>query len=246
MGSPSHKAAMLDARESDTGVGVVVPTSGPYKGWHLVVANLAGYPKPPAPAAKPAPPVSPFKDLVAGQMFLKEMNWMASRKISTGFVAANGTKTYHPLERIKRDAMAAFLYRLAGSPAYTAPKTSPFADVKRGQQFYKEICWLASKKISTGYAGPHRTKIFRPLQVVNRDAMAAFMYRLAGSPSYKAPTRSGFTDVKKAQMFYKEISWLAAKGISTGWTATHGSRTFRSVQGVNRDAMAAFMYRWAH
>ena len=44
MSSPSHKAAMLDPRATDIGIGYVVPTSGPYAGWHQVVANLAAYP----------------------------------------------------------------------------------------------------------------------------------------------------------------------------------------------------------
>ncbi|GAA3295980.1 hypothetical protein GCM10017708_34790 [Arthrobacter citreus] len=39
----------------------------------------------------------------------------------------------------------------AGSPAYTPPARSPFADVSTGQQFYKEMAWLADQKISTGW-----------------------------------------------------------------------------------------------
>ena len=44
MGSPGHKAAMLDPKATDIGIGYVVPTSGPYAGWHQVVTNLAAYP----------------------------------------------------------------------------------------------------------------------------------------------------------------------------------------------------------
>lgn len=44
MSSASHKAAMLDPRATDIGIGYVVPTSGPYTGWHMVVSNLAAYP----------------------------------------------------------------------------------------------------------------------------------------------------------------------------------------------------------
>lgn len=44
MGSASHKAAMLDPKATDIGIGYVVPTSGPYAGWHMVVSNLAAYP----------------------------------------------------------------------------------------------------------------------------------------------------------------------------------------------------------
>lgn len=46
MNSPGHKAAMLDPKATDIGIGYVVPTSGPYKGWHMVVSNLAAYPAP--------------------------------------------------------------------------------------------------------------------------------------------------------------------------------------------------------
>jgi uncharacterized protein YkwD len=44
MNSPGHKAAMLDPKATDIGFGYVVPTSGPYAGWHMVVSNLAQYP----------------------------------------------------------------------------------------------------------------------------------------------------------------------------------------------------------
>ncbi|MCU1574375.1 MAG: peptidase and in, kexin, sedolisin [Micrococcaceae bacterium] len=244
MGSPSHKAAMLDGRETDAGVGYVVPSSGPYAGWHLVVSNLAGYPGA-APASSPAAPVStgPFSDLLPAQLFYKEMIWTNTKKISTGWLEANGKRTYRALQGTTRDAMAAFLYRLAGSPKYTPPAKSPFADVSTDQQFYKEMAWLASKKISTGWVDGSGKRTFRPLQPVDRQTMAAFLYRFSGSPKYTAPVKSPFSDVSTKQAFYKEMSWLAAKKISTGWTEANGKRTFRPSDDVARDAMAAFMYR---
>ena len=238
MNSPAHRNAMLDPRETHVGVGYVVPTSGPYKGWHLVVSNLAGYPK----SAQPAP-VSPFSDLVGGQQFLAEMNWMFNKGISKGWVEKNGTKTYRPLQSVSREAMAAFMYRLAGSPAYTPPKTPVFADVKTTHPFYKEISWLAAKGISTGWAQQNGTKVFRPGTVVSRDAMAAFLYRLKGSPTYTAPQTSPFIDVAKSNKFYKEISWLSASGMSSGWPKA-GKFEYRPNISIARDAMAAFMKRW--
>lgn len=44
MGSAGHKAAMLDPKATDIGIGYVKPTSGPYAGWTQVVTNLAAYP----------------------------------------------------------------------------------------------------------------------------------------------------------------------------------------------------------
>ncbi|MHA7295528.1 S-layer homology domain-containing protein, partial [Arthrobacter sp. HLT1-21] len=64
-------------------------------------------------------------------------------------------------------------------PAFTPPATSPFTDVSTTQQFYKEMAWLAESGISTGWDGPNGTKTYRALTPVNRDAMAAFMYRFS-------------------------------------------------------------------
>jgi len=131
-------------------------------------------------AAYEPPAVSPFADVSTGQQFYKEMAWLAEQKISTGWDEGNEVRTYRPLQAINRDAMAAFLYRMAGSPAYTAPAASPFADVSTGQQFYKEMAWLAEQKISTGWDEGNGVRTYRPLQPINRDAMAAFLYRLHG------------------------------------------------------------------
>jgi uncharacterized protein with LGFP repeats len=58
MNSPGHKAAMLDPRGTDAGLGYVVPTSGPYAGWHLMVSNMAAYASTPATAPTPLPSTS--------------------------------------------------------------------------------------------------------------------------------------------------------------------------------------------
>ncbi|MDQ0030426.1 peptidoglycan/xylan/chitin deacetylase (PgdA/CDA1 family) [Arthrobacter bambusae] len=196
------------------------------------------------PPPPPPPASSPFSDVPSNYPYFTEINWLATQGISTGWDEGNGIKTYRPLQPVNRDAMAAFLYRLAGSPPYTAPAVSPFADLTPQTAFYKEINWLATQGISTGWDEGNGIKTYRPLQPVNRDAMAAFMYRMAGSPAYAAPAASPFTDVTPQTPFYKEINWLAFTRISTGWTEANKTVTFRPVTAVARDAMAAFMYRY--
>jgi hypothetical protein len=188
----------------------------------------------------PAAPA--FTDVAPGTQFSTEIMWMADVGISTGWTETGGSKYFRPLSSVNRDAMAAFMYRLAGKPEFTPPAVSPFADVATNNQFYKEITWLASKKISTGWQEGNGTSTFRPLQPVNRDAMAAFLYRLAAKPTFT--TSAAFQDVAGDNQFHKEISWLASEGISTGWDEGNGTKSFRPVQAVNRDAMAAFMYRF--
>jgi serine protease len=191
----------------------------------------------------PTEPAGSFTDIPAGTQFATEINWLAGRGISTGWVDGNGDATYRPLTPVNRDAMAAFMYRLLGEPPFNAPATSPFADMAGGTKFYKEITWLADKRISAGWEA-NGVRTYRPVTPVNRDAMAAFLYRLAGEPDFTPPLASPFVDVDTSNQFYKEITWLAAKGISTGWDEGNGRITFRPLSAVNRDAMAAFMYRW--
>ncbi|WP_242682013.1 S-layer homology domain-containing protein [Herbiconiux sp. SYSU D00978] len=227
-------ASTYKVAAADAGSTLTVKVTGSKAGYLSATTTSAG-------KAVPAP-IS-FTDVPREAQFSNEIGWVAARGISTGWVEANGTRTYRPLQPVARDAMAAFLYRLAGSPPYSPPTTSPFSDVPTSNQFYKEISWLAAEKISTGWPGPNGTKTFRPLEPVNRDAMAAFMYRFKDEPAYTPPAVSPFSDVRTDNQFYKQISWLASEEISTGWGEANGSRTYRPLQPVARDAMAAFMYR---
>lgn len=172
-----------------------------------------------------------FVDVHKGDQFATEMQWMFDQSISTGW----DDHTYRPAQSVNRDAMVAFMHRLARKP-YVDGATKTFPDVADANQFYKEISWAATIGITGGYADG----TFRPTMPVNRDAMAAFMYRLAGSPEYTPPTSSRFTDVRPDNQFYKEISWMYDTEISKGWP----DGTYRALEPVQRDAMAAFLYRF--
>lgn len=178
-----------------------------------------------------------FTDIWPGLQFAPEMDWMAWQGISTGY----GDGTYRPWEPIRRDAMAAFLYRLAGRPAFTAPSRPRFSDVPPSNQFYREIEWLASTGITTGYTDG----TYRPLAPVNRDAMAAFLFRMgerAGQGPYPALKRPPFTDVGQDNQFYREISWMYDAGLSTAYP----DGSYRPVTPISRDAMAAFLFRYVN
>lgn len=66
-----------------------------------------------------------------------------------------------------------------------------FKDVPEGLQFREDILWMAEHEIAEGW----RDSTFRPFLPVNRDTMAAFLYRISGSPDYDAPDESLFTNV---------------------------------------------------
>lgn len=228
MSSPAHKAILLDPRATHAGLGYVVPTSGPYKGMWMVVSNLAAYPGTPSQGS--AGPSGPFWDTGASG-FVKEITWMKNRGITTGW--PNGS--FRPLDAVNRESMAAFMYRMAGSPAYAPPRTSPFADVPTSHMYYKEIAWMHAKGISTGWAD----RTFRPYEPVQRESMAAFMHRYAAAVcGVNRYGHRSFTDMNTS-IFANFIAWMGGHGISTGYP----DGSFHPAEAVNRESMSAFMYR---
>lgn len=108
--------------------------------------------------------------MVPGSQFYKEITWLRSKGITTGYPDG----TFRPADSTNRDAMAAFMYRFKGTPAFAPPAASPFTDVATTGPFFKEIAWLSTKGVTTGYGDG----TFRPVAPVWRDAMAAFLHRL--------------------------------------------------------------------
>lgn len=128
--------------------------------------------------AKFTPPAtSPFADVNPADSFYREITWMHAMGYSTGTRQPSGKPLYSPKSPVSRSAMAAFLYRFQGAK-YTAPAASPFADMKPGDKFYREITWMYAVKYSTGNKQPWGKPKYLPWDNVSRGAMAAFIYRM--------------------------------------------------------------------
>jgi hypothetical protein len=178
----------------------------------------------------------------AYSVFASDIVWLTNTGITNGWMLPDGSKEYRPSAAVTRDVLAALLYRLAGQPEFSPPNVSPFEDVPTGYTFYKEITWLASSGISEGWQTADQSREFRPTEPVTRDVFAAFLYRVAQSPSFSAPADSPFIDVGVDHVFYDEIAWLAERGISAGWSVGAGEE-FRPSVVVTRDVIAAFLHR---
>jgi uncharacterized protein YkwD len=111
-----------------------------------------------------------------------------------------------------------------------------FSDVCMANPFFAAIEWMSDSGISTGFSNG----TYRPMDVVTRQSMSAFMFRLAGSPGGSFPN-PGFRDVPANHRFAREIFWMASTGTTTGYE----DGTFRPQGHVSREAMSAFMYRFA-
>lgn len=221
MNSAGHRANILDKDATHVGVGVAFVTRDGYS-YVYVTENFADYPNGPVL----------FPDVQPSHTFFAEVTWLAEEGITSGYSDGD----FKPTRDVTRAQMAAFLYRFAGSPSYTAPTRSPFPDVSTSHAFYKEIAWLSAVGITTGYSDGD----FKPSRSVTRGQMAAFLYRFAGSPSYRAPSRSDFPDVSTSDTFYRAISWLSDASITSGYS----DGEYKAERAVTRGAMAAFLYRF--
>jgi uncharacterized protein YkwD len=203
----------------------------------LFDADLATSPEP--PADDPCLPPS-FTDVPETNQFFEDICWMALEGISTGYQPG---PTYRPSAAVSRSAMSAFMYRLAGSPAFPDPATATFGDVSTTHAFFTEIEWMASEEITTGTAASPKP-LYKPSDPVSRGAMSAFMYRLAGSPAFVDPLSSTFGDVATGHPFFTEVEWMADEQITTG-TAASPKPLYKPAAAVSRQAMSAFMHRLA-
>ena len=185
-----------------------------------------------------------FADVDSSTPHSEDIHWLANSGISEGWLEQNGSRTFRGMDSVKRQDMAAFLYRLAGSPEFVAPATSPFIDVTSSTPHYKEICWLAQTGISTGWKVSSGYE-FRGMDSVKRLDMAAFLKRLSDYLNKGGVSSSSnpFADVNESTPHYEEVLWLSENGVSEGWAEADGTRTFRGMSDVVRLDMAAFLHR---
>ncbi len=114
-----------------------------------------------------------FTDVTAAHPFCGAIEWLATQNITTGWP----DRTFRPGQPVSREAMGAFLYRAftkSAIPACAAGART-FTDVTASHPFCGAIEWLATQNITTGW--PDHS--FRPGLSVERQAMAAFLFRAA-------------------------------------------------------------------
>jgi hypothetical protein len=176
-----------------------------------------------------------YCDVSPSHLFFDEIEWVSDQGIAEGY--ADGD--FKPSAAVSRQAMAAFLYRLMGSPSSpAAPSTATFTDVSRSHTFFREIEWLHARGVIDGYDDG----TYRPLNGVTRQATAAFLYRLDPTPNSPTARSTGhtFRDVARNHPFWREIEWIEDVGIADGYS----DGTFKPGATVTRQAMAAFLQRF--
>lgn len=194
----------------------------------VVVAPLLALVALVAPAR--ATPASTFTDVSPTHPFYAEITWASGQQIVTGY----DDGSFRPEGAVTRQAMAAFLFRFAVG-VQAPPAVASFSDVSPGHPFFAEIEWLVAEGITTGYDDG----TFRSSLPVSRQAMAAYLYRLAGAPVPMGDLSVVFTDVGRNHRFFLPITFLWDFGLAEGYQ--NGS--FQPLTSVSRAATTAFLFR---
>jgi hypothetical protein len=202
-----------------------------------------------------------FSDVGPTHPFRDEIHDVAERDVMTGY----GDGTFRPANQVTRQAVAAVLYREAGSPETSPPASADrsFVDVKPAHPFYAEIEWAAAEGLvrgwDTDYVDPETGYLpeFRPSSAVTRQAVAAMLHRFAGSPPHAVSDLPRFNDVLGGiagpeHPFRVPIEWARAEELMFGWGAVAPGQQcvdygcdgwFRPAGLITRQALAAVLSR---
>ena len=160
----------------------------------------------------------------ATPFFAEPLQWM----VGTNIIDAGSGACIAPNTPATRGETALYLWRTQGRPD---ARPHPFSDVS-GDELNRAVAWMYDRGITTGKSGTS----FAPGDRLTRAEVAAFLYRLRGSPEAAGHP---FTDLT-APWQRAAVAWLYASGITTGTTAT----TFAPNLSVRRGELATFLYRY--
>lgn len=114
-----------------------------------------------------------FSDVSADQWFAKAVCWAAENEVVNGYPDG----TFLPDNPIKRQEVAAMLYRLEGSPAVDSSNLTSFPDYNTLQDWAKPaLSWAVSVGLITG-VGHDGLSYLRPIDPATRAQFATIIMR---------------------------------------------------------------------
>jgi subtilisin family serine protease len=149
---------------------------------------------------------------IRGHWAETSIDWAFTTAITSACPTEGSPDSTCPELPVTRDEMAQFMWRSKGQPTPTT--TAGFEDVAPGATYNTAVDWLAEQEITLGCT----TTTYCPDGTVTRAEMAAFLWRLEGSPEGSVP--AGFGDVPEDAFYDDAADWLLASGVTTGCTAS--------------------------
>lgn len=171
-----------------------------------------------------------FKDIPSNYMYYKEVEYLTSKNIITGY--SDGT--FKPTNKLTRAHAAVIISRALGLNTSNV-KNPSFKDIPANHIYYKEIAAVAEAGIMSGRGN----NTFDPDATLTRAQMAkivALAYDLKGTSTIE------FKDVPKTDWAYTYIQQLAANNITTGYSGN----LYKPNESISRVHFGLFLYRAIH
>lgn len=121
---------------------------------------------------------SSFQDVASNSPYAKAIQWADDVMLTQG----TGPNTFSPNAPCHRGEMAAFLWRFNNSPQTSG--SSGFSDVSASSYYANAVVWAKANGITAGTDAKH----YSPNKPCTRGEMAAFLYRMNGSPEVTVNT----------------------------------------------------------
>jgi hypothetical protein len=145
---------------------------------------------------------------IRGHWAEEAVDWAFTASITDGCPTVD--RLTCPELAVTRDEMAGFLWRFRGTQA--AAVAAEFDDVAVDATYSPAVDWLAETGVTLGCTATS----YCPAGTVTRAEMAAFLWRLEGSPV--GSPAAGFSDVPTDHFAGPAIDWLLESGTTTGCT----------------------------
>lgn len=183
------------------------------------------------PEVRPARVVDfvPFDDAPTGAFWSTASDWARHTGVSKGVDATS----FAPGRTLDRAQAVTLLWRFMGSPTGSPP--AGFTDVVSGSFYADAVDWAKAAGVTLGTT----TTRFSPGDPVTRAQVAAFIWRLIGSPAVAVD--AGFADVEPGAFYAAAVEWMNDHDITGGTTPT----TFSPDVTIDRGQIITFLYRLA-
>lgn len=152
----------------------------------------------------------PFTDVPAGAWYEDAVRYVSEN----GLMSGTSDTTFSPDDTTTRGMVVTILWRLDGSPAWTA--ASGFSDVEEDAYYAEAVGWAAANGIVGGYDNG----TFGPGDPITREQMAAILYRFAqvqGWDTTASADLSSYTDASQISAYaLTALQWANGAGLISG------------------------------
>lgn len=174
-------------------------------------------------------PQSSFVDVPATASYKPAVNWATGNRIMFGY----SDNTFRPGNTVDRSTVVKFLWRMMDSPVATV--NTRYADVPANSDYKAALDWCQQMGVISGFSN----NTFRPANIVTKQEMVQYLWKLAGSQMPSA--RSSFLDVPSTSGYKTAIDWAVEKGI----IVVPSNKLFNPTANVTKQFSSETMYALA-